>query len=95
VCLENSGGISSLTKENAMQCILNVTDHEFDKLLQLTHSRTRWSTRDCYVQRGIANLLGRQVATEVRDYEECRMEKHDELWGFDRVEPVPELVRVR
>jgi hypothetical protein len=75
-----------------MQCILNLTDHEYDKILQLTHSRTRWNTRDRYVVRGIASLLGRRVAAEIREYEECRMEKHNELYRYDRVEPVPELV---
>jgi len=70
-----------------MKCILNVSDHEYDKILQLTHDAIEWTNTDAFVLEGVAKLLGRDVALNLRKYDEIRMEKHDDLSDFLRVEP--------
>jgi hypothetical protein len=68
------------------KCILHVTDHEFDKILQLNHDSVVWKNTDREVREGIAVLIGKDVAEQVSKFDECRVEKHHELAGFPRVE---------
>lgn len=70
-----------------MRCILNVSDHEYDKILQLTHDAIEWTNMDAHVLEGVAKLLGRDVAVNLKKYDEIRMEKHDDISNFLRVEP--------
>ena len=69
-----------------MKCILNVTDHEYDKILQLTHDAIAWTNTDAHVLEAVADLLGRDVALELKKYDEIRMEKHEHLSDLRRVE---------
>jgi hypothetical protein len=71
------------------KCVLHVTDHEFDRILQLNHDALVWTNRDEELLHGLASLLGRGVADEVRRFDECRVEKHDSLNGRARVEACP------
>ena len=75
-----------------MKCILNVTDHEYDKILQLTHDAIVWNNRERHILQGVAALLGSQVAAEIKRYDECRMEKHHDISDLSRVEPASGLV---
>jgi hypothetical protein len=70
-----------------MRCTLNVTDREYDKILQLTHDAIEWTNTDPHILEGVGDLLGRNVAVDLRDYDEIRMEKHDSVSGLPRVEP--------
>lgn len=73
-------------------CILNVTDHEFDRILQLNHDALVWNNADRELLAGLETLLGKNVVDQIRKYDECRMEKHTDLAGLARVEPAPDLV---
>ena len=75
-----------------MKCILNVTDHEYDKILQMTHDAVEWRNTDAFVLKRIAAFLGRGVAAELKAYDEIRMEKYDDISDLPRVEPAPELL---
>jgi hypothetical protein len=68
------------------KCILHVTDHEYDRILQRNHDDLVWSNHDQVLLGYLQSLLGRQVAEQVRRYDECRMQKHDDLNGIPRVE---------
>jgi len=69
------------------ECILHVTDHEYDRILQLNHDAVVWSNRDTELLDGLTTLLGAEVVDEVRRYDGGRMEKHDSVNGIPRVEP--------
>jgi hypothetical protein len=75
-----------------MNCILNVTDHEYDRILQLNHDSLAWNTADHHLLEGLETLLGDDTVREIRQYDECRMQKHDDLAGLPRVEPAPAFV---
>lgn len=75
-----------------MNCILNVTDHEYDKILQLNHDALVWNTADRTLLEGLETLLGSDTVAEIRQYDECRMQKHDDLTGLPRVEAAPVFV---
>jgi hypothetical protein len=70
-----------------MRCTLNVTDREYDKILQLTHDAIEWTNTDPHILEGVGGLLGRNVAVALREYDEIRLEKHDSVSGLPRVEP--------
>jgi len=70
------------------ECILHVTDHEYDRILQLNHDAVVWSNRDTELLGGLTALLGTEVVDEVRRYDGGRMEKHDSVKGIPRVEPM-------
>jgi hypothetical protein len=69
------------------KCLLNVTIHEYDRILQLNHDVVAWSNRDRELLHGLTALVGAEVVHEIRQYDECRMQKHDSLDGISRVEP--------
>lgn len=70
-------------------CILHVTDHEYDQILQLNHDALVWSNRDNVLLDGLRALIGTEVVEQIRQYDECKMLKHDKLDGLRRVEPCP------
>ena len=79
------------------KCILNVTPHEYDQILQLNHDRVEWDNTDRSLLKGLEAILGSEVVTVMREYEECRMEKHDDNSGMPRVAPDlmdPALTRI-
>jgi hypothetical protein len=67
-------------------CILNVTPHEYDQILQLNHDSLAWSTQDQAVLHGLEMLIGKELTEQIRQYDECRMQKHDSLDGIPRVQ---------
>jgi len=69
-----------------MKGVLNVTDHEFDKILQLTHDAIEWTNTDVHVLEGVANLLGNDVASKLKTFDDIRMEKHDSISDLPRVQ---------
>jgi hypothetical protein len=75
-----------------MKCILNVTDHEYDKILQVTHDAVEWSNADVHVLNALGALLGDDVVAAIKRYDDCHMEKHDDVSGLPRVIPARELV---
>jgi len=76
-----------------MKAILNVTDHEYDKILQLTHDAVEWTNTDARILEGVAGLLGRNVAVVLKQYDEIRMQKHDDISQLPRVEPLQKKSR--
>ena len=79
---------AALESPNPMRkCLLNVSVHEYDRILQLNHDLLAWSNRDQELLHGLGALLGDAVVHEIRQYDECRMQKHDSLDGISRVEP--------
>jgi hypothetical protein len=72
-----------------LKCVLHVTEHEYGKILQLNHDSLVLNNRDKGLLRGLEALLGQGVAEEVRQFDECRVEKHDSLDGLRRVEGCP------
>ena len=68
------------------RCILHVTDHEFDEILQLNHDALVWDRHDRAVQEGLKTIVGPDVADQISEYAQCRMEKHNWLEGHARVE---------
>lgn len=68
------------------RCILHVTDHEYDRVLQLNHDAVAWSTRDETLLEHLEPILGPDVVEALRRCDECRMEKHDALNGLPRIE---------
>jgi hypothetical protein len=68
------------------ECILHVTDHEYDKILQLNHDAVVWSNQDMELLDGLTTLLGTEIVEEVRRYDGCRMQKHNCMNGILRVE---------
>jgi hypothetical protein len=69
-----------------MKCVLNVTDQEYGKVLQLNHDSLVLNKRDESLLQGLEALLGPGVADELRRYDECRMQPHHSLAGLRRVE---------
>ena len=72
-------------------CILHVTEHEYERILQLNHNALTWSNRDRELLRGLESLLGKEVVDQVSRYEGCRIQHHFELDGLPRVEESPEV----
>lgn len=70
-----------------MNCILNVTNREFDRILQLNHDELVWSTEDSTLLNRLSYLVGADAVEEMRHYDECRMEKQDKIRGIYRIEP--------
>jgi len=68
------------------RCILNVTTHEYDKVLQLNHDGLVWDSRDEELLHGLEAVLGEETVNQLRQYDQCRMRKHDTLNGLARVE---------
>jgi len=68
------------------RCILHVTDHEYDQILQLNHDALVWNTQDHAVLEGLKAVVGQDAADRVGEYEQCRMQKHNWLEGQVRVE---------
>jgi hypothetical protein len=73
-------------------CMLNVSDHEYGQILQLNHNSVVWTSNDRVLLAKIGKLLGRDIADELRRYDECRMEKSDAPQY--RVEPVPDFSEI-
>jgi hypothetical protein len=74
-------------KETAMRrCILHVTDHEYDQILQLSHDAVLWDTRDRALLEGLRAIVGQEAADRISAYDQCRMQKHNWLEGPVRVE---------
>lgn len=71
------------------QCILNVTDHEYDEILQMNHDRVVWNCNDRVLMKKLTRKFGQEVGNELRRYDECRMEKCDV--PMYRVEPLPDF----
>jgi hypothetical protein len=69
-----------------LKCVLNVTDHEFDKILQLNHDAVVWNNADHELLHGLSDLLGKETVEQLRPFAECRMEKHSDLAGYPRVQ---------
>jgi hypothetical protein len=72
-----------------MKCILNVTDHEYAKILQWTHDAVEWDNSDRCVLNGLTNLLGSNVVEQLLRYDECHMAQHDDVSSQSRVQPAP------
>jgi hypothetical protein len=47
-------------------CILHVTDHEYDQVLQLNHDAVVWHNSDRELLKGLEAILGSDIADEVR-----------------------------
>lgn len=76
------------------RCILNVTNHEYDEILQLNHDALTWSPGDKALLHGLGAILGEGLVERLQQYEECRMQKHDALDGIERIQeetPIPTL----
>lgn len=71
-----------------LKCILNVTEHEYDRILQLNHDAVVWKNSDQHLLEGLESLLGKEVADQLRKFDECRMEKHTDTAGGCRVQSV-------
>jgi hypothetical protein len=67
------------------RCILNVTTHEYDKILQLNHDGLVWDNRDEELLHGLEGVLGEETVNQLRQYDQCKMQKHDTLNGLARV----------
>jgi hypothetical protein len=91
ICGKSHVGDSRHEKEIKMKCILNVTDHEYNKILQLTHDAVEWSNTDLGALERLETLLGSGVVAAISRYEECRMEKHHDISGLPRVTPARDL----
>lgn len=76
-----------------MNCILNVTDHEFDQILQLNHDSIVWSTADRFLMDHLSDMIGYETVEEMCKYDACRMEKHDDVIG-PRLERGPDYIYV-
>ena len=70
------------------RCVVNVTDHEFDKILQLNHDALVWRNTDHEMLEGLKPLLGQDTVAQLGRFEECRMEKHHDLAGVPRIETI-------
>jgi len=70
------------------QCVLNVTDQEYARILQLNHDAVVWTHQDKQLVHGLELLLGKEVADQVGKFAECRMEKQHDLAGLPRVQAV-------
>lgn len=68
------------------KCILHVTDHEYDQILQLNHDAVVWTNEDTELLSRLEHVIGEDVVGQVRRYDECRMQKHDRLDGIPRIE---------
>jgi hypothetical protein len=68
------------------RCLLNVTTHECDKVLQLNHDGLVWDNRDEQLLHGLEAVLGEETVNQLRHYDQCKMQKHDTLNGLARVE---------
>ncbi len=68
-------------------CLLNVTPDEYDRILQLNHDSLAWSNQDHALLHGLEMLVGKDCTDQIRQYDECRMQKHDSLEGVPRVQP--------
>ena len=69
-----------------MNCILNVTEREYAKILQLNHDAVVWKTSDRQLLHNLEKLLGSKPVREMRAFEECKMQKQPELEQSLRVE---------
>jgi len=67
-------------------CILHVTDHEYDRVLQLNHDALVLKSGDRDLLERLESLLGKEVTDRVRGYDSCRVQKHDRLGDLPRVE---------
>jgi hypothetical protein len=70
-----------------MNCILNVNECEYDKILQLNHDAVVWKTSDHHLLQDLETLLGDDTIRQMSAFEECRMQKQPELDGHARIEP--------
>ena len=77
-----------------MKCLLNVTDHEYPQILQLTHDAVEWDNTDRHVLRGLAKMLGLDVVAHVVAYDECRIVQHDDVSQMPRVVSAPDNLPV-
>jgi hypothetical protein len=68
------------------KCVLNVTEHEYDKILQLNHDAVVWKNADRELLHGLNQLVGEETVNQLRKFEECRMEKHNDMVGLPRLQ---------
>jgi hypothetical protein len=76
-------------KDN-MKCILNVSTHEHDAILQLNHDSLVLNSQDHHLMTALEGMLGSETADEIRRYDECRVQKQDSLAELPRVEAINE-----
>ena len=75
-------------KSDLCQCVLNVTAQEYDSILQMNHDALVWNNRDKKLLHGLELLLGKEVAEQVGQFEECRMAKRRDRASVPRVQAV-------
>ena len=68
------------------KCILHVTDQEYAEILQLNHDALVWSTQDAALMEGLTHIVGPDVVEQLQQFDECRMEKDNQLDGQNRVD---------
>jgi hypothetical protein len=70
-----------------MNCIVNVTEREYDKILQLNHDAVVWKTSDQNLLRDLEPVLGGPTVRQMCAFEQCKMQKLNDLAGHSRIEP--------
>ena len=68
------------------KCVLNVTDHEFDRILQLNHDTVVLNNTDHELLEGLEGLVGKDTVDQICKFDECRMEKHHGMVGIPRIQ---------
>jgi hypothetical protein len=57
-----------------MKCIVNVTDREFAKILQLNHDAVVWKSSDRQLMAELEKVLDNETVNALRVFEECKMQ---------------------
>jgi hypothetical protein len=78
--------VSFTLRSRVMKCVVNVTDQEFAKILQLNHDALVWKTDERQLMEDLEILLGSQAVNEMRGFEECRMVVQADMNGKPRIE---------
>lgn len=67
------------------RCILNVTVHEYDQILQFNHDSAVWTRDDHVLFDQLRPLIGDEIASQIMMFDECVMEKHNDMSGMPRI----------
>jgi hypothetical protein len=73
-------------KSTKSRCVLNVTEQEYAKILQLNHDALVWNNSDKDLLRKLEVLLDKDIVDRLRQFEECRMEMQHDLGRVPRVQ---------